>query len=262
MTGPARTDSPIENYLDDLVAAMTTRRPRELRNLLAETEAHLRDDAEAAVARGGTPQAAEAQAVASFGPVRELVVAEQRQATTLRTVLRQTLSTAVLLGAIGALAVGLSGVLAEVIRLFGGARSLAGVAPDRVLSASDCARWLAANPAAHGCREAAVADWASEAVSYRIAVGVLGALALLAFRWLRRRNLRHERATGLPPAVRDTIAFTLFAVAGVATLGLGVDALVISPGTGAGQWLSAAPVALAAAVIFGRRLVRELRAAA
>jgi hypothetical protein len=39
---------------------------------------------------------------------------------------------------------------------------------------------------------------------------------------------------------------------------MGIDALAVSSGHGAGQWLSAAPVALAAAVIFGIRLVRDI----
>ena len=43
--------------------------------------------------------------------------------------------------------------------------------------------------------------------------------------------------------------------------GLGVDALIVSSGHGAGQWLSAAPVALAAGLGFGLRLLRDIRPA-
>src|SRR5664279_1883055 len=39
------SDSPIEAFLDELVVGMSTRRPRRLRHLVQETEAHLRDDA-------------------------------------------------------------------------------------------------------------------------------------------------------------------------------------------------------------------------
>jgi hypothetical protein len=39
---------------------------------------------------------------------------------------------------------------------------------------------------------------------------------------------------------------------------LGTDSLVVGSGNGAGQWLSAAPVALAAAFWFGLRLVRDV----
>jgi hypothetical protein len=42
---------------------------------------------------------------------------------------------------------------------------------------------------------------------------------------------------------------------------MGVDAVAIQSGRGSGQWFSAAPVALAGAVYFGLRLVRELRRA-
>jgi hypothetical protein len=43
------------------------------------------------------------------------------------------------------------------------------------------------------------------------------------------------------------------------TLGLGVDAIAVTSGHGSGRWLSAAPVALSAAAVFGLRLLRNLR---
>jgi hypothetical protein len=52
---------------------------------------------------------------------------------------------------------------------------------------------------------------------------------------------------------------TAFGAAGVWTLGLGVDAIAVSSGHGSGQWLSAAPVALLAAAVFGLRLLGNLR---
>jgi hypothetical protein len=97
---------------------------------------------------------------------------------------------------------------------------------------------------------------------YRLALGLLGALALTGFVLARRRSSRVHGWTLLPPAVIDTIAATLFCVGGVWTLGLGIDAIAVSSGDGSGQWLSAAVVALIAAGGFGARLICDLRPAA
>lgn len=255
-----QSESPLELYLDELVVGLTTRRPRALRHLLAETEAHLRDDAALGVASGLSPFDAESQAVARFGPAADVVAAERnRLATPLAVVARQLMMTAVLLGGVGAAAVGVSGLVAELVRLLAGAQVLVAPRPGTALAAVDCARWLAADPSAHTCRDAAVADWVDEVVGYRIAIGVLGLVAVGAFAWLRRRSRDSSRWTTLPPTVGNTFAVTGFAVAGVWTLGMGIDLIVVDSGNGSGQWLSAAPVALTAAAVFGCRLVRNLR---
>ena len=64
----AGADEPIERFLDEVVAAGRGLPPRELRTLLAETEAHLRDDAARRGADGTDPHAAATAAVAAFGP--------------------------------------------------------------------------------------------------------------------------------------------------------------------------------------------------
>ena len=253
-------ESPIEIYLDELVARMPAQEPRALRQLLAETEAHLRDDAARAEAEGASPHDAELDAVRRFGPVPEMVGAEQRRlATPLSTVARQIVATALLLGSVGAIAVGVSGVIAEVFQRTAGVRALVDFRPGQVLSGSDCARWLAADPTAHDCKAAALYDWVGEIVIYRVVLGLLGVAALAVFFLLRRRWTRLHRWSMLPPLVSDTIATTAFATAGIWTLGTGIDTLAVGPGTGYGQWFSAAPVALAAAMFFGIRLVRDLR---
>ena len=253
-------DSPIESYLDELVTRMPAEQPRALRQLLTETEAHLRDDAARAIAEGASPHEAEVEAVRRFGPVPGMVAAEQRRfAATLSTVLRQIVSTALLLGSIGAIAIGISGVVAGVFERVAGAAALIDVRPGNVLSSADCARWLANDPAARDCRAAALHDWVGEVVVYRIAFGLLGAAALAIFFLLRRRWGRLRTWSMLPPLVSDTIATIAFAVGAIWTLGTGIDTLAIGPGTGYGQWFSAAPVAVAAAILFGIRLVRDLQ---
>jgi hypothetical protein len=261
MTEPAELGSPIEDYLDGIVDAGRQGDPRQLRYLLAETEAHLRDSAAVAQASGLSAAAAEADAVARFGPASAVCRADEvRSRPSYRELLRQSMWSVVLLGGIGAAAVGVSGVLAALLRAVGGDRLVTAVAPGQVLGVADCARWLAADPNAASCRAAALSDWAAEAVYYRLAVGVLGLLMLtvLAWGWRRRDPATRTRAL-LPGLTLDTAAFILFLLAGVWTLGSGIDAVVVAGGDGSGQWFSAAPVALAAAIGFGWRMLHDLR---
>ncbi len=250
-------DDLIEQYLDELVAQLAPLGPRRLRQVLAETEAHLRDAVAEAVAGGMDERDAHAQAIARFGPVDALVAAEyQSKAGSALTVGRQAVSSLWLLGAIAGVAVGVSGLAAALVPLVFGRTFLIDVAPNTVLTATDCARWLAGDPTAGSCRDAAIADWADEVVGYRVAVGVLGVLALIAYRLLRRRGWL---ADGLPRAVSDTVAVTGFAVGALLTLVLGWNAVATAGGHGSGQWFSATIVALTAAMIFTLRLVSDLR---
>jgi len=258
MTGQA--ESPIETYLDRLFVELSATPPRDARHLLAETEAHLRDAAAEEV-RGGLDEIdAETAAISRFGPSALMVRAElRRQRPPLRTIVLATVASGWFLGALGAIAVGLSGIAAAVLRIVGGATFIADTRPTGVLSASDCARWLSAFPAARSCHQAAVTDWANETVAYRIALGVFGLAALALLIVVRRRWSRAGRWTTLPATVVDTIAVVAFGASGLWLAGLGLDAVVVASGHGAGQWLSAAPVALAAALVFAVRLLRDLR---
>jgi hypothetical protein len=159
-----------------------------------------------------------------------------------------------LLGAIGAMTVGASGVAAGLIYLIGGANSIVTV-PAAALTPQDCARWLA-QQAAPSCHQAALSDWAFETVYGRLAVGLAGVLLLIAYRSCKRR---WPGNAGLTPMVTDTAAALAFAVAGLWTAGLGVDAMIVSGGQGAGQWLSAAPIALAATAVYCTRLTKRIR---
>jgi hypothetical protein len=259
MRGDEEPNSPIERYLDELVARSRDLPARALRHLIAEAEAHLRDDAEAAQARGVLAYDAEVHAVARFGSAANIAAAErQRLRTPTAVLLRQTILSGLLLGSVGAIAVGVSGLVAALIRAISGARVLAGVPASRALSASDCARWLRLDPGAHTCATAAASDWAAETVYYRLALGLLGVIGLVVVqRILRSRRFAHGAM--LPAAIQDTIAVSLFAAAGFATLAMGVDSVVASAGTGSGQWLSAALVAFVAAAAFGIRLFRTVR---
>ena len=252
-------DGPIDNYLDQLFVQLKRSSPRDARSMLAEAEAHLRDSADEAVRAGMGQEQAEAEAVHRFGQAR--LVATSDRARDRSWVARGTFMSAWSLGAWGAVAVGVSGLVAGAMRLAGGTNQfLAGPWSGSGITASDCARWLSGYPHAGSCAQAAMADWANEIVVYRVALGIIGLVAL-AVLWLARRRLfPGPRWSPLPATVVDTVATTIFGLSGTWLAGLGLDAWVVSSGHGSGQWLSAAPVALLAAAVFGTRLLRDLRA--
>jgi hypothetical protein len=251
-------NSAVEQHLDALHTALVGRvTTRELRHLLLEAQEHLYDEFARALSDGLDEQAAGRRAVETFGPVTDVATMEvAAQQPTLRRLLGQSACLLWLLGAVGAISIGVSGAVAWVFRGFGGDSFLASVAPHQVLSASDCARWLGQNPTAKTCASAAITDWAEETIFYRLALGLLGLAALLAYRRARRRIGRYLPGLLL---VRDSLAMTTFAAAALATGSLGISAVVSARGDGAGQWLSAAPVALVFAAVFSLRLLLRLR---
>ena len=121
--------------------------------------------------------------------------------------------------------------------------------------AASCRWWLADDPGVHTCARAAVLENSIDAVSLRLAAGVLGLILLLAAYYLApRRRSRHV----LPDGFMPTIAMSLFGVAGA---GLAVLAASGGPGTsvvGPGWYLSGALVALVMAAGFALQLNRTL----
>jgi hypothetical protein len=258
MTDHAAIESPVEQLLDGLLVLLPGT-PRAVRTALAEAEAHLAEDVDRAIERGLSREDAELQAVRRFGPP-ELVAADERRwrRAPAAQIVRAGALTACYLGAVAGLAVGASGLVAGLMGRLGGSTLIVDISPATHLAASDCARWLSNDPQASSCYHAALSDWAGETVFYRIAVGILALVALLVLARIRRRAHRHDAFALLPPLVVATIGVTAFAAAGAWLLAKGVDAL-LTGANGAGQWLSAAPVALAFGGWFAVGLVRELR---
>lgn len=62
------------------------------------------------------------------------------------------------------------------------------------------------------------------------------------------------------PTTSDTVAASLFGVAGLWTLGMGIDASILHQG--GGQWISAAVVSLPAGLFYSLRLISSMRATA
>ncbi len=220
---------------------------------------HLRDAVSEAVERGSSREEAERDAVRRFGPAADIACAEgARLRLPLRALLRPLVCFGLLVSGLAGLAMGISAITTAVMAALGGSTFVVNISPHTYLAPSDCARWLANDPTAHSCYNAALADWAGETVANRVVLGILGVLALATYVPLRRRwSARHMAA--LPRNVVDAVMVTLFGAGGIWLAAVGTDALASGSGRGAGQELGTAPVLIGLAVVFGLRLLQDLR---
>ena len=244
MARPAQ-DDPVEAYLDALLSR-SPGTPRQVRRTLAEVEAHLADSVHALQAAGLSEQAARAEAVRRMGSP-DGAVDRPWPAGSLwpsRRVRRRLVLAILQLGGIAGLALGLAGVIAAGIQAVWGSSAIATAFPPGAYSQADCRRWLAAYPHSPSCVAAMVADHAFDFQRDAALAGLLGLLALLARRVLRRR----WAATG-STAVELLIGAGLAAACTLAFAGGGVDAILVTRGQGVGQQASLALAAGCAAVL-------------
>jgi hypothetical protein len=251
---------PIEIYLDQVADAAVTGGSR-LRRLLTESEAHLRESADALVAGGMDARGAAEQAVARFG-APGLVSADLR--TRPSAVVVELARATWLLGGIGLAAVGASGLFAWLLQGVAGASFLAGDGTGIAYTPARCADFLTYFPGAASCEAAAALHHADEIVTYRVALGAVGLSLLVAYAARRRITGRQDRSGWrLPPVATPAVAAVVFAGA-AAVLLLGTVGLWVGEArhgvapTGIGGMLSGGVVSLAAAAasvaVVGRRL--------
>jgi hypothetical protein len=255
VVGVSTPGDPIDDYLDLLYARLRIT-PRQARRILAEAEDHLREAVDEGLAAGLTEPEAQEQAISSFGSVRAVVRAHDtrlRRLPAIAVVCDLAMSAWKLLS-IGLLAVGASGLVAGVMNAVFGYRFVGGTARGTSFPAAACQGWLANNPAAHSCAQAAVMETSADAVSLRVAAGVIG-LALLAGYHLSRRG---GTPGALPEAFVPTVAVSLFGAGAAGLAWLAVTRAVVGPASGPGFYLSGVIVALAAAGAFVPQLRRTL----
>ena len=187
--GHERPDDLVEAYLDQLYARLRGS-PRQGRRLLAEAEDHLRQGVEEGLAGGLSLREAQEHAISSFGSVRAVVRAHD-------TRLRRLPSTAVLadlvmsgwkLSSVGLLAVGASGLVAAAMNAIFGRPFVGAAVRGSTLPAASCRYWLSNWPGAHSCAQAYLLESSSDAVSLRVAAGLLGLLLLGGYYLARRRG--------------------------------------------------------------------------
>lgn len=261
MTAPT---GPLDAYLDRLFDQLAGTGGAG-RRTLAEVEDHLRSAADDGEALGLNRYDAEARAVETFGPA-DAMAAQLRAVHRPTAWLRPAFADAWLAGGLGLLAVGASGLLAEVFGRIFGAAFVAGDTPGVTYTAARCAQYLSLSPGAGGCGQAAAIDHWGEVVLSRVAAGVLGLLALLVL-WAARRNTALGGAAWWPP--RGTVALpmaALFAVAGAGLTGIALMQMAFGDTGMVGANLSAGVVALVAAMLcviaYRRRRVQPVGTAA
>jgi hypothetical protein len=227
------TDSPIEDYLDDLLRH-TRADARTTRRLLDEASDHLHAAAGELHAGGMAAHDAESEAVRRFGPVAPIARATMRRAFG-RLVL-ETARAALFLGSCGLIAVGLSGLVALVMNLSCGPAFVGGVSVFPAQGHS-------------------IAETADDAVVLRVLAGGVGLLALLGHFAVRRRA---SSAALLPVGLVDALGAAAFAAGtGVLTIAA-VDQAVQNGTSGVGFALSGALIALPATVFFCVRAAKAL----
>jgi hypothetical protein len=227
------TDTPIEDYLDELLRC-TRADARTMRRLLDEAGDHLHATAADLQAGGMSREDAEAEAVRRFGPVAP--IARSTFGASFVALVIETLRAALFLAGCGLIAVGVSGLVALVMNLVFG-RSFVGGASVFAL------------------HQASATETADDAVVLRVLAGLAGLLLLLGHLAWRRRA---SSPPLLPAGLVDALGAAAFA-AGTAGLAIAsADQAVQNGSSGVGFPLSGALVALPAAVYFCVRAARAL----
>jgi hypothetical protein len=163
-----------------------------------------------------------------------------------------------LVAGVGLTAIGASGIVAAGMGTWLGAQFVAGDSPDRTYTPERCADFAEYHPEASDCRAAAAMHHFDEVVEYRLAVGILGLLALGTVLGVRRRFAWLADHGALPPSFSATVGAALFGMAALVLLGPGLLDLVFGPPDGAGQLLSGGLVSLIVFVGYTTVLFRTL----
>lgn len=247
---------PVEAYLDrlfDLLAGTGAAG----RRALDEVADHLHESSAAGVASGLSEVEAERAAVDRFGPV-DRVAGELRPAPPPGVLVRRLAASAALLGSIGLVAIGLSGLVAGVLGAMFGQSFVSGDPAGVRYSSARCVDLLEYFPHATSCQAAAVAHHFDEVVTYRTAAGVLGLLGLAGF-WLLRRYGPLRSSAWRPRGDLVVVVGTgAFGTALVVFGGAG-SMQALSGRPGAGQLVSAGLASAIALAWFVPLLLRELR---
>jgi hypothetical protein len=253
------TDDLIERYLDRLLARLRGS-ARDVRRILAEAEEHLRDATAEAMATGMSEEEAQREAIARFGDPRTVArrFSARLSPVPVWAVATEVARAATLLGAIALVAIGVSGLIAELFGQAFGARFVSGDLPGTSYTPERCAEFLEYFPRAGSCARAAELHHWGEVVQYRVAAGVLGLLVLGGYAlWhLRRREPRYLGV--LPDGFSATVATALYGVAAAGLLLQSLGGVVFAEGVGDGQWLSGGIVALVMASVYGASLYRTI----
>jgi hypothetical protein len=267
------TPDPIEEYLDELLTRLVGP-PSEVRRVLAESEAHLRDAVDNELATGASRSEAERAAIARFGSSSDVARAVNHASVPARTVsvLAALAAPAMRMVAAGLIAIGVSAALARVLAGLTSSNFVFGLPPGVIPAASRCAHWLSVQPTAKTCAQAAMYENADDTLQLYVGFAVLGLLLLaligVVFVIVRRALARRVRGRRVgergafraapPPGVVEAIGTTVFGGVGLALLAAGLTNSASTGLWGHGLWYVEATVSLAIAAVYLILFVRSL----
>ncbi len=246
MTRDLQSPEPLDAYLDALLARLRGT-PRDVRRSLSECEEHLRERVAELRGEGRSEADATAEALAAFGDVHEVAAAFNRahRPQALRALMPAAIFQACRLGAVGLVAIGISGLISWLVALASGTSAVFADLPGIRYDPSSCAHYLAVQRSATTCVQAALLEGRDDAILQRTAAGIVGVAVLLATMYWKRRRAAEAGtaiALGAPAALVGT---TVFAAAGLCLTGYGVDRAIVNGGSG--QWLVSGAVAIVVA---------------
>jgi hypothetical protein len=264
MTGPGPAGrgadgtqaDPVEDYLDRLLVTLNGS-PRQVRQTLAEVEAHLRDAVAEGIAAGLPEADAEAAAVQRIGPVHAVTGVAAVFTRPAAALARRVVLTAALVGGIGLVAVGISGLIAWLLVAVRGDQFLTAPWGPGSYTAADCARWIAGDPG-HNCGAAMLNDHVGDIFLQRAAAGLLGLLTLAGYLVARARWRDRATMTALPAGSAEALGTVLALLATLGTAAAALDLEMAQRGAGAGQAFSLAAAALATTLLFAVALRRRV----
>jgi hypothetical protein len=257
MTTPDRIDA----YLDDLLPRL--RGPAGvIRNTLTEAEAHLRDASDAEIARGVAPDAAQLNAIASFGSPREVSLAANRGVIALSaTQLVGALAVAaVRMVAVGLGAVAVAAVAARALAAVTSTHFVFGTPAGATFSTAKCRHFLDVHSTASSCARAATLENAGDATILHLGGAIIGLFALgLIFLVARRlRSVASATRTAVPTGIVPAIGAAVFGTVGIALVGAGLSNAMVAGLWGRGLWYVEGVIALVVAAGYAVRFGRVL----
>jgi hypothetical protein len=248
---------PIDAYIEALARRLHVPAIESHRTLL-EIEDHLRDSASELTDQGLEPFAAQREALARFGTVTYVAggLNGHTSRSSLVTIVRALLGTAAQLVATVFVVIGAGALVAVAASLTFSPQAVFGLPIDAVAGMHRCTHWLALEPGAATCQQAATLEAARDTPATLGALGIIGVLVLAVTLLLRRRGT--FRPASIPPTLAPAIATSVFTVVAVALFFLGQANAVIEHSWGQGVWYSESACALIAAVISGILLLRVI----
>lgn len=168
----------------------------------------------------------------------------------------QLLCSLTLLAGVGLVAIGLSGLLAQIFGWIAGERFVSGDRFGVTYTPERCADYFEYFPDAKDCAAAATLHHFGEEVEYRVAAGLLGLLLLGGLALVRRRARHSAEPRVLPESFVPTVGATLFGFGALALLATSLANVAGRETAGLGAPLSGGLVSLVVFAAYARRLPR------